>query len=218
MPKAKAQDAVARQWEVLSLIPRRLPGKTANEIMSSLEALGLSLSKRTVERDLNELSANFSIVCDDGGKPYKWRWMNGKGADLPSMTLTDALSLKIAESILRPLLPTAVISTLEYRFNEANTKLQALSDQNKNTSWLNKVRNVQPALPLLPPKIDGEALHNVQTALLKDKKVEVEYQSFDQDQANSKVTPPVKPRSIGGSRAFLQSNHSLIRKLNRYFF
>ena len=190
MPKAKAQDAIARQWEILNLIPRRQPGKTANIIMSSLEALGLAVSKRTIERDLNELSAIFGIVCDDDSKPYKWRWLNGKGADLPSITLTDALSLKIAENILRPLLPNAIIDSLDSRFNEATSKLASIP-KHKNLRWLDKVRNVQPALSLIPPAIDEHALEQVQTALLQDKKVIVEYQSFGRKDTRSMTLSPL---------------------------
>lgn len=191
MPKASHYEAMSRLWEILNLIPKRAPGKSVSEIAASLQCVGTSVTNRTIERDLNQLSAIFGLVCNDDSRPYRWHWMTGRGADLPSMTLTDALSLKIAENMLRPLLPNAIIETLEYRFNEANNKLDALPAHSRNSSWLDKVRNVQPALSLLPPKIDEGSLQNVQTALLNDKKVEVEYQAFEQDKGKTQLLSPL---------------------------
>ena len=175
MPKAKHADAIARQWEILSLIPRRTHGITANEIVVELENAGFSVTKRTIERDLNDLSVRFGIVCNEESQPYRWRWMVGGSKELPALTLTDALSLKLVEGILRPLLPRAMLEMLEHRFAEAGNKLEAMTDQTRNASWLGKVRNVQPALPLLPPDLDEIVLDRVQSALLSDVQLEIEY-------------------------------------------
>ena len=50
---------IARQWEVLKLLPSRAPGHTVKEITQRLESEGFSISKRSVERDLVELSRIF---------------------------------------------------------------------------------------------------------------------------------------------------------------
>lgn len=191
MPKAKHQDAIARQWEILKYLPRKGPGKTTKEIFNYLKGEAFSIAERSIQRDLSELSRLFSLVCNEDNKPYKWYWQPGKGEELPALTLTDALSLNIVESIVKPLIPHAMLETLEHRFNETNNKLAAMSEQNKNASWLNKVRNVQPALPLLPPNINESVLEDVQAALLNDKQVEVEYQSMDSDCAKTRLLSPL---------------------------
>ncbi len=59
MPKSSLRLAVARQWELLKKLPARGPGLTASQITAWLKAQGYPVSKRAVERDLNDLSANF---------------------------------------------------------------------------------------------------------------------------------------------------------------
>lgn len=73
MPKAKHQDAITRQWEILRMIPRNAPGKTTADIVKALDVLGISVTKRTIERDLTELSLTFNLLCIDEKKPYRWQ-------------------------------------------------------------------------------------------------------------------------------------------------
>jgi len=191
MPKAKHADAISRQWEILSRIPRIPPGISANEIVVALENDNFSVTKRTIERDLNELSLRFGIVCNEDNTPYRWQWMVGGSKELPALTLTDALSLKLVEGILRPLLPKAMLEILEHRFSEAGSKLEAMTNQTKNASWLGKVRNVQPTLSLLPPDIDEVVLDRVQTALLNDWQLEIEYKGAGQEAPKNQSINPL---------------------------
>jgi len=191
MPKAKHHEAMARQWEILKMIPGREPGITAKSIVNRLDLNGVTVSKRTVERDLNQLSLLFGLVTDSDEKPYHWYWMDGQGVDLPSMTLADALSLKIVEDNLKPLLPQAILESLQQRFNAANDKLVAMESTNKNASWLNKVRNVSPSLSLIPPEINSNVLGTVQEALLNDKQIDLHYQSFNQENIKPQIINPL---------------------------
>jgi hypothetical protein len=70
MPKSSLQLALARQWELLKKLPPRGPGLTASQITAWLKEQGYPVSKRTVERDLIELSASFGIRCNDKSTPY----------------------------------------------------------------------------------------------------------------------------------------------------
>lgn len=117
MPKATHHHALARQWELLRLLPSRLPGITASELASRLQNCGFAVSKRTIERDLSELSTLFGIACNDKGTPYGWYWMNGEPADLPGISITDAISLNLIEEFLRPLVPAAMLATFGSSFS-----------------------------------------------------------------------------------------------------
>lgn len=175
MPKATHHHALARQWELLRLLPSRLPGITANELASRLQGNGFVVSKRTVERDLTELSTLFGIACNDKGMPYGWYWMNGEPADLPGVSITDAISLNLIEEFLRPLVPAAMLATLEARFRQAKKKLEELSADNKAARWIDKVRYVPPTLALIPPKITEGVLETIQEGLLTEKQIAVRY-------------------------------------------
>ena len=175
MPQQHTRDTLARQWELLKTLPNRGPGLTARALAERLADAGFPVSKRTVERDLNELAGVFPLVCNDKGVPRGWYWQPGRDADLPGITLADALSLHLVEESLRPLLPVSLLNALEPRFQQAREKLQALAESNATAGWSEKVRQVAPTLPLLPPVIPEGVLATVQNALLADEQLEVSY-------------------------------------------
>ena len=175
MPKASNHLALARQWELLRLLPRRAPGITAAELASQLAGRGYEVTKRTIERDLTQLSTLFGIACNDRGIPYGWYWMPGESTDLLGVSITDAISLNLIEEFLRPLVPAAMLATLENRFQQAQNKLEELSENNKAARWVHKVKYVAPTLSLVPPKINETVLETVQEALLKEKQLRVCY-------------------------------------------
>jgi predicted DNA-binding transcriptional regulator YafY len=183
MPSDKTRNTLARQWELLKLLPTRGTGKTAKEITDLLKDAGFDVSKRQVERDLNELAETFALHCNDAGTPYGWRWMDDASADLPGLTLADALSLHLVEDSIRPLLPAQVLRALEPRFKQAANKLDQLAEKSPTARWANKVRSVAPMLPLLPPKIDERVLETVQEALFSDEQLDVLYRSVGKDGA-----------------------------------
>jgi hypothetical protein len=91
-----------------------------------------------------------------------------KSAELPGIILGEALTLRLLESSLRPLIPNFMLKTLEPRFNLARQKRQALSEGTPSARWLGKVASVQPELTQLPPDINTDVLEVVQQALMND--------------------------------------------------
>ena len=176
MPKSSNKFALARQWELLKKLPARGPGLTASEITAWLKDQGYSVTKRTVERDLIELSATFGIVCNDESIPFRWHWMPGKQCDFTSIELTDAVSLVLSESILSKLLPATMLDALKPKFELAKTKLAAM-ENHRYARWTEKVRYVAAAINLIPPKVDGKVLAVVHEALLQDVQLKIRYLS-----------------------------------------
>lgn len=175
MPKSSNQLALARQWEMLKKLPSRGPGITATELTAYLrEEKQFEVSKRTVERDLIELSATFGIRCNDSSTPYGWHWMPGKQCDFTSIDLADAMSLVLAEDVLAKLLPATMLAALQPKFALARSKLAAV-DSHRYARWADKVRYVPATMNLLPPKVDDRVLATVQEALLQERQVIVAY-------------------------------------------
>jgi len=177
MPSNKSRNTLARQWELLKLLPTRGAGMTASEIVTALNDQGFPIDKRQVERDLKTLSEIFPLYCNDAGTPYGWRWSDHVDFDLSGMTVADALSTHLIEDMLKPLLPGAVLQSLEPRFDMARKKIAALRQENSNAEWVDKVRSAPATLPLQPPTIDPNVLETVQNCLLNNEQVKAQYQS-----------------------------------------
>lgn len=192
MPSDSSRNTLTRQWELLKLLPSHRPGKTAAELTQELAELGYKVTKRTVERDLDGLVAVFpSIECNDKGQPFGWHWANGASSDVPGVNVAEALSLRMIEEMIRPLLPASVLKAVEPRFRQAANKLASQKQHPGMAQWADKVRNIPPALPLLPPKIDPAVLDAVQGALLNERQLEVEYQSMEADEHQARILHPL---------------------------
>ncbi|MFJ4453054.1 WYL domain-containing protein [Pseudomonas sp. NPDC089392] len=77
MPSNPTRHTIARQWQLLKLLPGRHPGMSSTQLQAALTTVGHSTSKRTVERDLVELAALFPLQCNSKGMPYGWYWQPG---------------------------------------------------------------------------------------------------------------------------------------------
>jgi len=87
LPSHTTRHTIARQWQLLSLLPHRHPGMSATQLQAALARIGHKTTKRTVERDLNELATLFPLHCNAKGMPYGWYWQ-------PGLTLDEARPLQ----------------------------------------------------------------------------------------------------------------------------
>lgn len=172
-------DTLARQWRTLRLIPRYPRKITTRELTSSLAAEGYSVTKRTIERDLQSLSSTFPLVVDDRSMPYGWSWQQGaQPLDVPALSPTEALSFLMLRQFLQPLVPASLLDQLAPYFGMAEQCLETQSASGKGRrtkDWLKKVAVVQPNQPLLPARISVEVQANLQEALLSNLQVNLRY-------------------------------------------
>jgi predicted DNA-binding transcriptional regulator YafY len=176
---------------MLKIIPSRGPGITTKEITQILADEGFSVTKRQIERDLRQLQESFPLDCNDKGTPYGWRWIEGVSLNIPGVSLTESLSLHLIEKTIRSLLPQTVLKAIEPRLRQADSKLKSLSSNSTLARWSDKVRTFTPAMPLLPPEINPDVLDNIQSALLTEHKLEVNYLSLDSDTAKPLILNPL---------------------------
>lgn len=176
MSTTGTRQTLVRQWEMLKLLPTRPPGITARDICQLLNDEGFNVSKRQIERDLEQLSQSFALVCNDKGKPYGWHWMAGAGADMPAISAAEALSLTMVEKVLKPLLPGTVLQSIAPRLNQAKDKLAKLQQSQAFGDWQNKVAYVPATLQQHAPNIDDEVLYNTQLALLHSQCLDARYE------------------------------------------
>ena len=174
MPSANHETTLARQWELLKMLPSRGPGLTSRDLRDRLEHAGHDVSKRTIERDLSELSRVFPILSNEISKPFGWHWKPGARVDFPGIDLAEAVSLGLLEDLLRQMIPPSFTDALEDRFAAAREKLKALS-QNRHAKWSDLIRYEAPGLPLHKPSIKPGVSRAVQEALLRKLQLKVQY-------------------------------------------
>lgn len=193
MPKVSTRDTLLRQWEILQLLPHGGAGKTHSDILKELHEEGYTVTKRTVERDLEQLYEAFptQIERNDKSKPWGWRWVYGASANIPGISITEALSTELIKNTLRPLLPAAILKPMEPRFSQAAARLKQERTSNQIANWSEKVYQIDPTMPLLAPTIENDVLEAVQMALMAEKQLEVKYQSMESEEAVARTLHPL---------------------------
>lgn len=184
MPRSSNHLALARQWEMLKRVPSRPPGITARELADTLDNDGYGVSKRTIERDLVDLSGQFGIACNDESKPFRWYWLPGKQYEFASVDLVDAVSLSLAGEVLNRLLPAEMLETLRPKLLQAKQKLELLREH-PIVRLPEKLRYVSTGMEFQPPYLKPGVLAAVQQALIEERQIEVRYAPFN-----------TKPKSI----------------------
>lgn len=191
MSAISTRSTLSRQWELLKSLPARPPGVTAQMLVERLCEAGFKVSKRTIERDLVELSQLFPLQCNDKGTPYGWYWTPGATAELPGLTVSEALTLRMVEDSLRPLLPGFMLKSLEPRFAQAHLKLHALGPQVPAARWIDKIASVPPELTLQAPELDEALLEQIQQALLDDRQLRCNYFAAHSNKLRELVLNPL---------------------------
>jgi predicted DNA-binding transcriptional regulator YafY len=89
---------LVRQWRILSLIPKVDPGVDVATLEARLFASGVSVHRRTIQRDLVELSGVFPLVPLGKEKPFRWRWADDARflCSVPMLDPSDEPDVEIA--------------------------------------------------------------------------------------------------------------------------
>ena len=191
MPGSDHETTLARQWELLrNHLPSRPPGRTSRDLRDRLEAAGHNVTKRTIERDMEELSRIFPIARNEKSIPYGWHWSENARFDTLGMDLSEAVSLGLMEDVLRQIMPPAFLSALEGKFSLAREKLAALP-KIPHARWKDLVRYVPPGMPFIPPDLAPGVLPVIQEALLHQRQVQVVYHKAGADEAKEYTLHPL---------------------------
>jgi predicted DNA-binding transcriptional regulator YafY len=185
MPNNKTRNTIARQWELLKALPARGEGKTVLELLQHLQQNGYDIQRRQVERDLEDLSTGFPLNHDDRNHGRRWRWIEHARCSLFGMSRVEALNWQLVGKLLERLLPKTLLQELDPYFQESARILDAQPLKGANISWHDKVRIVQPALPLLPPPITPDVMDSLQKALLEDRSLTITHKHPDHSLAKT---------------------------------
>lgn len=170
--KQETPDTLARQWTMLRAIPRAPNRITTSELAERLSDEGHSVTRRTIERDLQALSARFPLVLDDRSKPFGWSWARDANfAFTPALAPAQAVALLLARSHLQGLLPASLNKELEPIFQAAQKSLGGSSWRD----WHRRTAVIPSIFQPRPPRIAPAVLETVQRALARRRVLELRY-------------------------------------------
>jgi predicted DNA-binding transcriptional regulator YafY len=176
MPRqGSISETVERYLRIMQLVPRGRRTDAAR-IEGQLASEGLSVTRRSVQRDLESLERSFpGLLCDRETKPYGWYWdKNAPLLGIPQMGVSAAVTFNLVETYLSPTLPRATLKYLNPYFAEARSTL-GRQPGSRMSRWPKKVCIVPRGQPMLSPDVSDAVLEAVYTALLEERAFEVTY-------------------------------------------
>mgnify|MGYP001177100688 FL=1 len=183
-------DTTLRQLKLLEFLPRQPYKKSPKMLQENLDAIGLSVSIRTIQRDLSNLSRYLQLVSDERNKPFGWSWHKSATGLNPAMDPIEALTLSLAEEYLEPLMPGKSFNRVKIFFNRANSILKEMN-RSQIKKWRDRVRVVPQWQKLMAPSINEKAESAIYDALLKGHQLEVRYQKRGKEYPETRTVNPL---------------------------
>lgn len=185
---SNATDTLARQWEMLRLIPRAPRKTTVRDLGAELERRGYRTTARTIARDLQALSGQFALVSDETSKPFGWSWAKDANFEfMPGLSASQGVALLLARVHLRGLLPQPLMKELAPVFDMAEKELAATGWKD----WHRRTAIVPTSMPLLVPRVDARVLDDVHSALATRKCLKGKYRSKGSQSAKEMTIHPL---------------------------
>lgn len=164
-----------RHWLLLRIIPRYPRKIDTATIESLLDRQGISIHRRSIQRDLEKLSNIFPLSCDDREKPFGWSWSADAPAfDIPALSPPAALAYRMVADFMSDMFPSEIYNQLKQHFRCADSLLKQ-TDKETLKEWPNKIRSIGRSQPLLPPQIKENVFSVVSDSLLEARRFQVSY-------------------------------------------
>ncbi len=167
-------DTVQRQLALLNLIPRAPGKRDTGTLCEKLKEEGFQFTERTLQRDLQNLSVRYPLICDTSSKPFRWQYVAGFASDLPAMDTAEALVLVMAEQSLAEILPPSALGHIRHRFARARQHLDNLQT-NDLAHWGKRVASIPEGKELVAPIVAPGIWEAVSDALLTQHAIDVDY-------------------------------------------
>ncbi len=185
-------DSFLRRLRILEMLKRKDDGViTIPEIIIRLSSMGIDIGRnKTVERDMFYLSTILNISCDDTKRPFQWWWSDKDAIDIPGMGRSSALTFKLSQQYLEPLLPKQSIEHLQPKFRQARKVLSGKGKE-KDRRWISKIRVIPKELVQIPAVVSNKVQDAVYEALYENKMLQVDYQSRENNEISHRRIHPL---------------------------
>lgn len=176
-----------RQLFILSLLSENKNGLTLEQILKELSYIGVDVSKRTVERDLDCVTYHFCIHEEEknGGIYY---YANKYQIENLSFTLKELIALYFSKEMLKPYLHTQEGATSIEVINKITASLPALHKE-----YLESLRDLykfNSSVTRCDKEINSEILNIIREAIYEKNTILLEYHSFNKDELTLREYDP----------------------------
>lgn len=178
---------IERQMCMLSILSESIKGYTIQELHSSMQKLGIDVSKKTIERDIDNISRHFYVFEEnkDGETRYK---ANKYKVENLNFTISELISLYFLQQVIKPYQKLDVGKT-------AGALIRKVLEQTPsiNQAYIDSVSDlfiVNPADVVQEKTIDETHIQIVREAIEKKYKLSLEYYSFNNDELTCRTIDP----------------------------
>lgn len=185
--QVKDVSVAARQIYILSLLSENPMGYTAEEICEKLKKWDIVISKRTVMRDIDELSESYGI-CEEERNDKIFYYADKYNLKNVDLTVSDLMSIAFMQSLLADYLDTDMGKTAAQMLQKIadNTAvmnqlhLQAIGHTIKNLDGRrNKNQNINPVIE-----------KQISNAIEKQNKIMIIYHGFTANETTTRTIHP----------------------------
>lgn len=178
---------IERQLYILQLLAKSHTGFTSEEIRSKLMRMGIEVSKKTVDRDIDNLSVGFGIYEETrNGKTY---YIADKiNINDIAFNFSELLSLYFIRELLRAYKGIDVGRTA----NELVDKIIS-SVPNINKEYLHGLEDmVKVGLPdvIEEKELDPDVLEKIEDGIMNHKSIDIKYYSFNKNEVTERRVDP----------------------------
>lgn len=179
---------IERQIHILSVLSESREGYTIQEIHNNMKKLGIDVSKKTIQRDIDDISRYFFIYEDknDAGEiRYKADKYNIQNI---TFTVPELISIYFLKEILKPYSVLDVGKTAQDVLENMLAKVPPVN-QNYIDS-LSEFLKVNPSEVVLEKCVNENYMRTIREAIEKNRRLRIEYFSFNNNEMTSRKIDP----------------------------
>lgn len=114
---------IIRQWHIIQYLLVADGYVSSDNVLAYIQDLGISVTDRTIQRDLVLLSEIFPIECRKDDKPYSWRWERLPNTKKSQLNYRQAAVLTLVNNELKDFIPEDLFKRLMPLFIKAKLTL-----------------------------------------------------------------------------------------------
>ncbi|NLG88455.1 MAG: WYL domain-containing protein [Clostridiaceae bacterium] len=179
---------IERQIHILSILSESKMGYTIPEIHNNLKKLGIDVSRKTIERDIDDISRHFFVYeekNEEGEVCYKADKYNIKNI---TFTLPELISIYFLKEILNPY---AVLDVGKTAREMLDNLLQNVPAVNQNyINFISDLMKVNPSEAVPEKYINEDYIRIIREAIEKNLRLKIEYFSFDSNEMTRRKIDP----------------------------